>query len=394
MKPVNAVGFIVLGLFGLYTLEFGVVGILPMVMERFAVSTSHAGLLMGMFALTVAALGPGLVLLSSRLHHKKILVVSLSVFTLSSLFSGFTHDFNVLLTCRMIAAVFHPMFYTAALASAIALYPPERSAHAVSRAVIGTTLGLILGVPAMTWFAYTFSYEAAWLFCAGLCFLAGLGLLMLLPPSAPRELLSHSEQLSILRKPALWLNLTAAIFIFTALFSVYSYASEYLQRQVGLSPHAVGLLLVVFGIGGIVSNLWLGRLLDSHLVRTTFLQPLALAIAYLLLYTLASPWLPGMTLIMLVWGAAHTCGLVSSQVWLSSVSREAPDFATSLFITAANIGVLLGSSAGGWAINRLGLTGAVWSGVVFCVLAMLMVAIKVVIYGSRLEVQVARVSAT
>jgi predicted MFS family arabinose efflux permease len=393
MNAVKAIGFIVLGLFGLYTLEFGVVGILPMIMERFAISTSRAGLLMGLFALTVAVLGPGLVLVSSRLQRKKILVVSLAVFAISSLFSAFTHNFNLLLSLRVVAAIFHPMFYTAALASAIALYPPERAGRAVSRAVLGTTLGLILGVPAMSAVANSFGYEAAYIFCAGLCFFAGLGLLILLPPAPPRELPGYGEQLMILRKPALWLNLISGVLTFTALFAVYSYAAEYLQRQVGLSPPAISLMLVLFGVGGVASNLWIGKVLDSHLVQATLLQPLVLAIAYLLLFTLASQWLPGMSMIMLFWGAAHTCGLICSQIWLRSVSREAPDFATSLYITAANVGVMLGSSLGGWAIERLGLPGALWFGVLFCVMATLLVAIKVTFYGvhsSRHEARQAR----
>jgi predicted MFS family arabinose efflux permease len=393
MNAVKAIGFIVLGLFGLYTLEFGVVGILPMIMERFAISPSRAGLLMGLFALTVAVLGPGLVLVSSRLQRKKILVVSLAVFAISSLFSAFTHNFNLLLSLRVVAAIFHPMFYTAALASAIALYPPERAGRAVSRAVLGTTLGLILGVPAMSAVANSFGYEAAYIFCAGLCFFAGLGLLILLPPAPPRELPGYGEQLMILRKPALWLNLISGVLTFTALFAVYSYAAEYLQRQVGLSPPAISLMLVLFGVGGVASNLWIGKVLDSHLVQATLLQPLVLAIAYLLLFTLASQWLPGMSMIMLFWGAAHTCGLICSQIWLRSVSREAPDFATSLYITAANVGVMLGSSLGGWAIERLGLPGALWFGVLFCVMATLLVAIKVTFYGvhsSRHEARQAR----
>jgi predicted MFS family arabinose efflux permease len=152
-------------------------------------------------------------------------------------------------------------------------------------------------------------------------------------------------------------------------------------------------MLVVFGVGGVASNLWIGKVLDSHLVQSTLLQPLVLAIAYLLLFTLASQWLPGMAMIMLFWGAAHTCGLICSQIWLRSVSREAPDFATSLYITAANVGVMLGSSLGGWAIERLGLPGALWCGVLFCVLATLLVAIKVTFYGvhsSRHEARQAR----
>jgi DHA1 family inner membrane transport protein len=65
--PGKSMPYIILGLFGLYTLEFGVVGILPMIIARLDVSVSRAGLLMGLFALIVAVLGPFLVLFSSLL---------------------------------------------------------------------------------------------------------------------------------------------------------------------------------------------------------------------------------------------------------------------------------------------------------------------------------------
>ncbi|MGF6330830.1 putative MFS family arabinose efflux permease [Pseudomonas sp. BS3782 TE3695] len=47
MKMLHPIYFLALGLFGVYTIEFGVVGILPVIIERFAISASQAGLLVG-----------------------------------------------------------------------------------------------------------------------------------------------------------------------------------------------------------------------------------------------------------------------------------------------------------------------------------------------------------
>jgi MFS transporter, DHA1 family, inner membrane transport protein len=220
MKPVGAMPFIVIGLFGLYTLEFGVVGILPALIEHFGVTVSEAGRLTGLFALTVAVLGPGLVLLSSRLARKTALVGSLAMFALCSLLSAFAHNFVWLLVLRIVAALFHPMFYATALATTISLSPAERTGRAVSRAVIGTTLGLVIGVPMMSAIGSAVSYQASFLFCAGVSLVAGLGLLITLPAGPANKPPSFGEQLSILCKPALWLNIAAVILIFTALFSV------------------------------------------------------------------------------------------------------------------------------------------------------------------------------
>lgn len=49
-QPGKAVFFIALGMFGLYAIEFGVVGILRSIMDRYEVSIIEAGWLVGFFA--------------------------------------------------------------------------------------------------------------------------------------------------------------------------------------------------------------------------------------------------------------------------------------------------------------------------------------------------------
>jgi DHA1 family inner membrane transport protein len=84
---------------------------------------------------------------------------------------------------------------------------------------------------------------------------------------------------------------------------------------------------------------------------------------------------------VLLWGAAHISGLVCTQMWLRSVAPEAQDFATSLYLTSANAGVLSGSSAGGLSIALAGSTGAICCGVAFATLAFIVIALKIAIYG-------------
>lgn len=373
--------FIVLGLFGMFTLEFGIVGVLPAIITRFGVPVETAGLLMGVFALTVAACGPVSVLLSSRLDRKMVMVGAAAVFTVCSGLSAYIQDFQLLLALRIVAALCQPPFYAAALSSAIALYPPERQAYAMSRAVIGTTVGMVIGVPMMSWLAAAVSYESAFLGCAAVSLVAGLGLLLKLPKLPPKAPLSVGSQLSILRKPALWLNMLAATLVATALFSGFSYAAEYLKRQVGLADADVSLMLAIFGIGGVTANLLVGRLLDKHLVKAATTLPLVVCGIYLSIIFFASPWLPGMGLIALLWGGIHTCSAVTSQMWLRSVSREAPDFATSLYLTSANGGVMLGAVLGGQAIARFGMHGALGCGMVFALLASAIITTKALRYG-------------
>jgi predicted MFS family arabinose efflux permease len=119
------------------------------------------------------------------------------------------------------------------------------------------------------------------------------------------------------------------------------------------------------------------------LVKTTLLHPVVLAGAYLVLYILGSANILSMAIITLLWGATHTSGMVITQVWLTSVASEAPEFATSLFVSAGNAGVVLGSAVGGLFINGLGMPGVILCGLMFAALSVIAIGAKAFIYRGQ-----------
>ncbi len=242
-------------------------------------------------------------------------------------------------------------------------------------------MGMVLGVPLTTLIAAQYSYETSFLFCAAINCIAGLGIIAQLPEAPAKVSVSYREQLAILRKFPLWLNITASTLIFAAMFSVYSYSAEYLAKEAGMSAQSISILLVVFGIAGVAGNLYAGKLIGQNLARTTLLHPLLLAAAYGLLYLFASPSLPGMLLIAAIWGATHTSGLIVTQIWLTSEAPQAPEFATGLYISFINLGVTIGTTTGGWFLARLGLQGTLYSGGLFAGLAVLVIALKVLFFS-------------
>nr|WP_275444714.1 MFS transporter [Paenibacillus sp. ACRRX] len=378
----NPLFFIALGLFGLYTIEFGIVGVIPFVTERYHVSTSEAGMLVGLFAFVIALFGPAMVLLLSSFNRKKIMILSLLIFAASSLCSAFATHFGTLMVLRIVPAMFHPVYFSLAFVAAVSLYPKGQAARASAKAFVGTSMGMVLGVPITTYMAVQVSFEASFIFCAVVNLAAGIGIALMLPQSPMSEKVSYGKQLSILRKVPLWLNIGAATFIFAAMFSVYSYAAEYLEQVFGMSGEELSVMLVVFGVGGVAGNLLAGKWIGLNRVRTVVLHPIALAGAFLFLYA-ASSALILVILIMLFWGAAHTSSLIVTQIWLTSEAQEAPEFATGLYIAFINLGVSIGSTAGGWFIAMAGVRGAIWSGFIFIGLALACIVIKIVCFDAK-----------
>jgi predicted MFS family arabinose efflux permease len=382
MKPLAVMPFIILGLFGLYTLELGVVGILPLIVERYHVTIAQAGLLMSIFALVVAASGPFLVLLSSRIERRKILTWSLFCFSVCSVLSAFAPNYATLMALRILPAMLHPVFFSAAFAAAVSLYPREKAAHATTLAFIGTTLGLVFGVPLTTLVADLFSYEAAILFCGLATLLAGIGLLLRLPRQTNVKPLSFGHQLAILRRPSVWLAIAATVLVFTTKFAVYSYAAEFLKTRGGLDVTSISVLLLIFGVGGVLGNLLAGRMLASWPVATTVAFPVLLAAMYAVLFALGGATLATMAIVVFVWGGIHTSGMVITQTWLTRAAPEAHEFATSLYVSFANAGIAVGAWIGGVFIESSGLDGIIRCGFVFAALSLVAIAAKAILYGA------------
>jgi predicted MFS family arabinose efflux permease len=376
MKSSRSLFFIALGLFGVFTVEFSVIGLLPSIVERYGVSIAQAGWLVGWFAGIAAIGGPLMVLWLSRYNRKRVLIVTLLVFALCSTLSAWAPNFATLMLLRAIPGLLLPVFFSLAFAAAVALYPPEKAAHATSMALMGESIGLVFGLPLIIFFETRLSYEASFLFCAFVCAVAASGLLTLPSREEHAQANTGKPALAILKKPVLWLALAATVSVLSAMFAVYSYATEYLAK-LGIEAGSISLLMMIFGVGGLAGNFIAGRSLAANIRLTAMAYPFVLGASYMLLHTLASPSFTTMALLCMVWGGAHTSGLVVSQFWVASSAQEAPEFATSLFVSAANVGVTLGATIGGAFIAAQGMRGPIQAGWLFVTLALLFFATSI-----------------
>lgn len=394
MKQRNPLLIVILalGVFGIITTEIGVVGVLPRITEKFGVTASQSGLLVSLFALVVAVSGPFLTLLASGMNRKRILLLSVLVFTISNVVYMITDSYGVMMLFRILPAFFHPVFFSVALVTAAKLVPPEKSGAAVTKVFAGITVGFAFGVPLTSYLAEQFSMETAFLFGALVNAAALLGVLFWLPSMPVGERMSYGKQLGILRKPGLWLNIGAVMCLFAAMFSVYSYFAEYLGQVTRMSGSLISAMLMVFGLVMIAGNFLFGVMLQKSVTKTVMLFPLLYIVIYLLNYWLELYLIPMLGMIVL-WGIVHSGGLIISQTWLMDESGEAPEFGNSLFVSFSNLGITIGSAAGGWFISRLGVHQLVWSGILFAGLALVLILIKRGVFRSQADPAGRRVAA-
>ncbi|MFF9349868.1 MFS transporter [Streptomyces sp. NPDC014734] len=374
-KTSRTVLVLALGVFGIITTEMGMVGVLPQVSAELGVAPSAAGWLVGVFALVIAVSGPFTTLLASGVDRKKVLAAAIAVFAVSNAVYAVTTQYEVMLAFRIVPALFHPVFFAVALATAARLVPAEDATRATTTVFGGVTVGFAFGVPLTSYLAEHVSLSSAFWFGALVNLIAFLGILRFVPAMPVGGRVSYGAQLGILKRGQTWLTIVSVVLVFAAMFSVYGYFAEYLGQVTHMDGTWVSAMLMAFGIVMIVGNFAFGALLRRSLIGTAVAYPVLCLVVYVLLYEVG-PFFAPMVVAVLVWGAVHSGGLVVSQSWLGRDAVDAPEFGNSLFISFSNLGITVGTAVGGWVLSDHGTRRLTWAGAAFAVAALLVMGLR------------------
>ena len=349
-----------IGVFGILNTEMGIVGVIPYVSEQFNVSIPDAGLLVSGFALIVAVAGPTMPLLFSRINRKKVMVVSLGIFSICNIVAIFAPSFEVLLAARVIPAAFHPLYVS--MAMAIAQHSgdtPEECAKASAQVFIGVSAGMVVGAPIAGMLADSIAFSVAMAFFTVVT-IAALFLTVVCIPSMPvQNPLSYGKQIAVLKRPVVLVSLLAAGSINAAMFGFYSFLAEYLGSAVGMGAALVSAMLLLYGLSNVIGNVISGRTLGSAPYITMIVGPIALVVLYSALF-IAETQVVLVISIVIILGVVVGIANTTDQFMVSRSAPDAPDFINGLFLTTTNLGTTIGTSVCGMFISEMGISFSVW----------------------------------
>ena len=352
------IAILTLGVFGIINTEMGVVGIIPQIAERFDVTVSTAGLCVSVFALAVSVAAPVLPLLFSGINRRTMMLAALILFVASNILSMVTDSFAVLLTARALPAFLHPVYVAMAFTLAAAATKDEPS-RGIARVFVGVSAGMVLGVPMTTFVTTHWSYEAAMGIFAVINTVVLVATFFLVP-DMPAKQHNPGHQLRVLKKPSLWLGVTAFTCINGAMFGFFSFMSEFLHKVSAFSFDAVSSVLLAYGIANIVGNMLAGRVFGHYKKFFTQAGPAVMLMLYVLLYLFSASSIATAALVVLLGICAGFIN-ISGQYMISSAAREAPDFSNGLFLTAANFGTAMGTMLCGIFISLQGTRAALFA---------------------------------
>lgn len=348
-----------MGVFSILNTEMGIVGVIPYVSERFNVSIPDAGLLVSGFALIVALAGPTMPLLFSKINRKKVMLLSLGVFSLCNVVSVFAPTFEMLVAARVVPAAFHPLYVSMAMALAQHTgATPEERAKSSAQVFIGVSAGMVVGAPIAGMLVDYISFPAAMSFFATVTIAVFVLSVIAIPSMPVEEPLSYGKQIAVLKRPVVLVSLLAAEAINAAMFGFYSFMAEFLGSSIGLDAALVSALLLVYGLSNVAGNIIAGKTLGRAPYKTMIVGPLLLILLYVLLFmSEANNLFAAIVVVLLgiVVGVANS----TDQFMVSRSAPDAPDFINGLFLTTTNLGTTIGTSVCGLFISDWGISFSV-----------------------------------
>lgn len=376
ISPKLLVAILTLGVFSIINTEMGVVGMIPLIAERFGVSVATAGWTVTVFAVGIAVCAPVMPLLFSRFERKRVMLFCLGVFALSTIPAAFTESFAVLLAMRIIPALVHPVYVSLAFSTAAQSVPPAQSPAAVARIFIGVSAGMVLGVPLAGFMSSAVSFEAAMLFFSATSITVWVLTAVFVPSSKPSAPMTYGSQLRVLKRPAVWYAFGAVVFTNGSVFGFFSFMADFLKSVSLLDYTWVSIILAVYGASNILGNVAAGRLLTTRTLATIRATPWFIAATLVALFFIGHMPVAAAALIF-VFGILTGISSNNSQYLITQAASDAPIFANGLFLSGANSGTAFGTMLCGLFIDNLSVVHSVEGSLICIAAAMASIALAI-----------------
>lgn len=371
------------GIFVISTSELLPMGLLPDIGRQYQVTVQTAGWLVTAYALGVVAGGPLLTVVTVRVPRKRLLLYMLALFGAGSLLSAVAPSFGLLIASRVVSAVAQGAFFGAAVVMAGQLAAPGREGAAISLAGSGLTIATVIGGPLGTLLGQQFGWRFPFWVLVIITLLVGAGILWKIPDMPQVTRPQIRRQLGQVARTGPVLALFTTVFGFGGVFLAFTYISPILQEITGLPEERISIVLLLFGLASVIGNAAGGKLADRHL-HTALLGSMGLLLAVMIAFYFTSTSVVPALITVFVWGAAAYAMVTPLNVQVLRRSGSAQDLASTLNISAFNLGNALGAFIGGYvAESRLGLSGLPLASAVIVAIGIALAAGSVMLERSK-----------
>jgi MFS transporter, DHA1 family, inner membrane transport protein len=381
------------GAFAVGTSEFLMMGTLPAVAEDLGVSVSAAGQLVSAFAIGIALGGPVLAGMTARFDRRHVLVGALLAFLATNAVVAVAPFYALAVVMRFLGGALGGLFYGVAFATAATSAAPGKQGGAIATVLGGVTMATVLGTPLGSWIGQHLGWRVPYGLIAVMALGIALAVHRLLPRMAGSATVASGMRgaveglrslLSVFGNRPLALMYAAIALVNTGWFALYTYIAPYWTEVSGVQAATVPAALLAYGVFSAIGGALGGKLANIGALKTVVAAVIAQGVLMLALLLAEGAPIASLVIAML-WGLAAWVFVSAVQLRVVELAGSSADVASSVAVSAFNVGNALGALAGGVVVANVGVAMGPVAGAAFVVLGLVMVTGSTMIAGSRVS---------
>ena len=339
-------------------------GVLPLMMADLNISEVQTGNLVGYYAIASAIFAIPLISVTMQFNRKMLLMILLGGFAISNIIAGLVHNYTIIIILRIVGGICAGVMWPMIAAYGMRLVGEEHHGKAIAVIMAGTTLGISVGMPAMTAIGNDYGWRTEFIGLGGVIILIALISFFALPSIPGEKLTKSSSPFALLKIPAVLIVLLLTLLGVVAHYGVYVYITS-LVEEIQLAG-GVESALLFFGVGSLISVLLAIKYTDNYLRLLTIAMFGLLIIAMLIFLTFGGTKGMGHFAFFL-WGVSFGPLVTLLQAAVSRQVETAKDVATSVQSSVFNLSIMIASSVAGLLLTTYSPMSLVYFAIALCI---------------------------
>lgn len=342
------------------TSQYIISGILDKMADALGVSIGAAGQLITVFSLTYAIGTPILMVLTSKMERRKLLIYTLFVFIVGNLLSVIVPGYGLFMIARIIMALSTGVAVVTVLSIAAKIAPANKKASSIATVVMGFTASLIIGVPIGRFITSTYGWKFVFIGIALLVLFVIFIVINTIPKMNGDASIPLKRQIAMFKKPKIALALSITFFLMTGYAIIFTYLSPFLVNTVGMSDHLLSITFLVLGVASLFGSKLGGLSADKKGVIFTLKRGLLVNLTSLVVLVFISHSNIAVFIILTVWSFAAWSSGATQQYNLATISPESSDVLLGLNQSMMQLGFAFGAGLGGVIVGQISLSSITW----------------------------------
>jgi DHA1 family inner membrane transport protein len=335
------------GLFVVGTNAFVIAGVLPAIAADLGASQTSVASSITWYAAVVAIASPLVSVLAARVPRTFLMAAGLLLVAAGTVAAAYADGLTAFIAGRVLAALGGAALVPTATAAAPALLPPEKRGLALAATGLGFTLASAVGAPVGTALAAVVGWRTTMLGLAGLALVLAVAIVLWLGTLPIGAVTGLAQRFGVLRDTRVVLVLVAAVLLTAGFNVVYIFSAQLTHHATGGDGRLLALLLLLYGIGGVVGTALAGPVTDRFGSRPTAAVVVGAEVVVFVLLAVEEQSFVALATLFAVWGVMAFGSVVPLQHRLVAVEPAAAGITLAWYSTAMYVGIAVAPVIGG-----------------------------------------------